>query len=195
VGRFAPLKGIDALLGAVADLQKKIPCLYLWVVGGDGPQSESARAFAALAADLGIRDRVTFAGCIDQTVLPMYYSACDLLVVPSHYESFGLVILEALACGTPVVATPVGAVETIIRPGINGMIVDKPSRDRVARGIDRVLSAPFEGRRTRLAVRSTVAHCGWDRMAAAVLQTYGNLCRTRSSAPLPLEVDCSTSSN
>jgi len=181
VGRFAPLKGIDALLGAIADLKKRTPHVHLVVVGGDGPDAPGSQALVRLVEGLDIQDRVTFAGRIDQKLLPAYYSACDLLVVPSHYESFGLVVLEAMACGTPVVATPVGAVETIIQPGINGRIVGKPSRDRLAQGIARVLDQP-DGQRMRSArIRDTVTHCGWDRVADAVIQTYAALISVHKS--------------
>jgi len=184
VGRFAPLKGIDALLGAIAYLKKKMLHIHLLVVGGDGPDAPGTRALTRLVKGLDIQDRVAFAGRIDQKQLPVYYSACDLLVLPSHYESFGLVVLEAMACGTPVVATTVGAVETIIRPGINGMIVGQPSCDRVARGIARVLDRP-DGERTRPGkIRDTVTHYGWDRIASVVIQTYTALIRAHKNDPL-----------
>lgn len=181
VGRFAPLKGIDALMGAIADLKNKFD-LQLVVVGGDGPEAPDTQSLTRLVKALGIQDRVTFAGRIDQKDLPVYYSACDLLVVPSHYESFGLVVLEAIACGTPVVSTAVGAVETIVQPGINGTVVDKPTRDRVARGIARILERPYDERKRPDTIRDTVSHCGWDRMAAEVIETYGELIRVRQNA-------------
>ncbi len=182
VGRFASLKGIEALLGAVADLKERMPRLHLLVVGGDGPLAESTLALIRLVAELKIQDRVSFAGRVDQKALPTYYSACDLLVVPSHYESFGLVALEALACGTPVVTTPVGAVETIIQPGINGDIVGQSSRDMVARGIVRVLN---DRRPAPCQIRATVAHCGWERIAADVIDAYGELIKFHQTASPP----------
>ncbi len=189
VGRFAPLKGIDALLGAVADLKKKLANLHLVVVGGDGPQAASTRSLTRLAGALDIQDRVTFTGPVDQRVLPNYYSACDLLAVPSHYESFGLVVLEALACGRPVVATPVGAVETIIQPGVNGLIVGRPSPDRVARGIARVLKEFRDAALDPVKIRATVADCGWNRVAAAINETYAELIRIHKSDLSPRRVD------
>ena len=183
VGRFAPLKGIDTLLEALADLKSAWPRLHLLVVGGDGPDSESARALVRKVETLGIQACVTFKGRIDQSALPGYYSACDFLVVPSHYESFGLVILESLACGTPVVTTPVGAVETIIRPGHNGTIIEKHSPGRLAQGMARFLktsrSRPFSPRQ----VRATVLHYAWDRIAAAMLETYQELLTAHDASP------------
>jgi len=189
VGRFAPLKGIDSLLGAVADLKHGLANFHLVVVGGDGPQAASTRSLARLAGALDIQDRVTFTGPVDQEVLPNYYSASDLLAVPSHYESFGLVVLEALACGRPVVATPVGAVETIIRPGINGLIVGRPSRDMVAQGIARVLKEFCDAGFDPGKIRATVADCGWNRVAAAVGETYAELIRIHKNHLSPRRAD------
>ena len=185
VGRFAPLKGIDALLGAIAVLKNANIDLHLMVVGGDGPEDPITQTFTGLVRALDIQDRVSFAGRIDPEALPAYYSACDLLVLPSHYESFGLVLLEAMACGTPVVSTPVGAVETIIQPGINGLIIAKPSRDSVAQGLARALAEPFGAWVDRAKIRATVAHCGWDRIAAAIIETYIELINTYKDDPLP----------
>jgi D-inositol-3-phosphate glycosyltransferase len=183
VGRFAALKGVDALLGAVADLAQRISGLHLVLAGGDGPASSSFRSLTRLAAALDLRNRVWFAGRIEQLQLPVHYSAADLLVLPSHYESFGLVVLEALACGTPVAATRVGAVETIIRPGINGSILDDPGRDSVARGISRFFENSGGRPLNPATIRATVAHCGWERTAAAMIRAYGELIEAHGSNP------------
>ena len=179
VGRFAPLKGLEALLGAVTQR----PLLQLVVVGGDGPGAESTLALKHLAAALKIEDRVTFAGRVEQKRLPTYYQASDLLVVPSHYESFGLVVLEALACGIPVVATPVGAVEKIIRPDINGEVVSRSSSAMIADGIARVLQGHARKLYDPLKVRATVTHCGWGRIAADVIGVYGELIKSHRIHP------------
>jgi D-inositol-3-phosphate glycosyltransferase len=181
VGRFAALKGVDALLGAAADLERRFPGLYLVLAGGDSPESSDFRSLTRLAEMLDLRDRVRFPGRVEQDQLPIYYSAADLLVLPSHYESFGLVVLEALACGTPVAATRVGAVETIIRPGINGTLIDRPGREDVARGIGQFFEN--SGARTvdQEAVRATVVHCGWERVAAAMVCAYNELIRAQGS--------------
>lgn len=175
VGRFAALKAVDSLLGAAADLVRRIPSLHLVLAGGDGPESQSVRSLTRLAETLGLRDRVWFPGRVEHHRLPMYYSAADLLVLPSHYESFGLVVLEALACGTPVAATRTGAVETIIRPGVNGTIIDDSSRAGVARGIERFFETSRGRAADQEAVRDTVARCGWDRVAAAMVRAYEEL--------------------
>jgi D-inositol-3-phosphate glycosyltransferase len=186
VGRFAALKGVDALLEAAADLAQRISDLQLVLVGGDGPESAGLRSLTRLTETLGLRDRVWFPGRIEQDRLPVYYSASDLLVLPSHYESFGLVVLEALACGTPVAATRIGAVETIIRPGLNGTLIDDPGPAGVARGIARFFENSGGRTLDPEAVRATVDHCGWERVAAAMVRAYSELIEARSGRqPVP----------
>ncbi len=108
VGRIEPLKGVDILLGAAAQLEAESDCFVL-VVGGDSAARDGEVAnLRSLASELGISERVSFLGAVDHERLPLFYSAADVCVVPSCYESFGLVALEARACGTPVVASRVG---------------------------------------------------------------------------------------
>ena len=108
VGRIEPLKGVDILLGAAAQLEGDSDCFVL-VVGGDSTDRQGEVAhLRGLASELGIAERVNFMGAVDHERLPLFYSAADICVMPSFYESFGLVALEAMACGTPVVASRVG---------------------------------------------------------------------------------------
>ncbi|MGD8456980.1 MAG: glycosyltransferase [Anaerolineales bacterium] len=139
VGRIEPLKGIDTLLRALARLKNlgvlKCHNLCLSVIGGDASVSESQMSqemirLNKLRDELGVKDLVTFLGKKDQGTLPYYYSAADIVVVPSHYESFGMVALEAMACGTPVVASQVGGLAYLIQDGVTGFHV--PDQDPVA---------------------------------------------------------------
>jgi D-inositol-3-phosphate glycosyltransferase len=139
VGRFAPLKGIDKLLAAMAHL-KHYQQLRLVIVGGDGNNAPESQRLQGLSRELSIQDSVTFVGRIEQSMLPPYYSAADVLVVPSHYESFGLVALESLASGTPVVATRVGAMESILREGETGHVVNNGFPRLLANGIETFIS-------------------------------------------------------
>ena len=133
-GRIEPLKGIDTLLRAMSILQERHPAAVaeacVAIVGGDpwadDLDVEMAR-LQALRAELGIHDLVTFLGAKDQDILPYYYAAAEMVVMPSHYESFGMVALEAMAMGTPVIASEVGGLAHLIRHGHNGFHV--PSRD------------------------------------------------------------------
>ena len=133
-GRIEPLKGVDTMLLAMSLIQERYPELLkntcMAIIGGDpwadDLDDEMAR-LQQLREDLNIHDLVTFLGAKDQTILPNYYAAAEIVVMPSHYESFGMVALEAMAMGTPVVASEVGGLAYLVQDGVNGFHV--PSRD------------------------------------------------------------------
>lgn len=133
-GRIEPLKGIDTLLRAMALIQQRRPAavenVCVAIIGGD-PWSDDLDDEMArlqnLRQELDIHDLVTFLGSKDQDILPYYYAAAEMVVMPSHYESFGLVALEAMAMGTPVIASEVGGLAFLVRDGETGFHV--PSRD------------------------------------------------------------------
>lgn len=135
--RIEPLKGIDTLLKAVAQLDKLcnqvLDDVCVIIVGGDPwadcLDGEMAR-LQALREELGIDKLVTFVGSKDQMILPNYYAAAEMVVMPSHYESFGLVALEAMAMGTPVIASEVGGLAHLVKDGVTGYHI--PSRDEKA---------------------------------------------------------------
>ena len=183
VGRFAPLKGIRRLLEAMTYHEhRKRPRLV--IIGGDGEQTPESRTLLDLSREWGILDRVTFVGRVKQENLPLHYSAADLLVVPSHYESFGLVALESLACGTPVVATPVGAMESILREGETGRVVHNVSPRSLAEAItvflkeERTLSAE--------AIRASILEFGWPEVASTTIDEYTTVLRQHSTESYPL---------
>ena len=132
VGRIEPLKGLDTLLEAIANMRREglidQHSIYLSVIGGDpevDPQDmnvEMARV-QELSAEFGLDDMVTFLGQGSQDTLPYYYSAAEAVIVPSHYESFGMVALEAMACGTPVVASQVGGLAFLVQDKSTGYTV------------------------------------------------------------------------
>lgn len=133
-GRIEPLKGIDTLLQAMAILQKRHPNVVqntcVAIIGGD-PWAETVDGEMArlqeLRQQLDIHNLVTFLGSKDQDELPYYYAAAEMVIMPSHYESFGLVALEAMTMGTPVIASEVGGLAFLIKDGETGFHV--PSRD------------------------------------------------------------------
>ena len=174
VGRFAPVKGIDRLMEAIAHLQHHRR-LRLVVVGGDGEGAPEYESFRRLARKLSIQDSVTFTGRIEQDGLSPYYSAADVLAVPSHYESFGLVALESLASGTPVVATKVGAMENILREGETGHVVKNGSPLLLAKRIERFISdssglSPHE-------IRASVTRYDWSNVTSAMIDEYATVLR------------------
>jgi len=123
-----------------------------------------------LARTFGVEDSIAFMGRIEQKNLPAYYNAADVMVMPSHYESFGLVSLEALACGIPVVATPVGVMDTIIKEGQNGQLVGNADAQLLAKAIDDVTSLlPALSSDT---IRQTVQVFGWPNIASAIIKEY-----------------------
>ena len=173
VGRIEPLKGIDKLLMAMTYLKNKKRLRLLLIGGGQNSRREMER-LQRLSRELQIQDSVTFLGVIRQEELPRFYSAVDVCVVPSYYESFGLVALESLACGTPVVATKVGSAESIIRQGETGYVVADNSPHRLADKIALLLSRPDNSAESVNLLRTSVAGFSWSVIAEAVVKE----CRT-----------------
>lgn len=187
VGRFAPLKGIDRLVASLAYLPS-LKRTRLVVVGGNGPGRMAPLSAKLDAARAGLRTAILFPGRIEQTRLPLYYSAADMLVLPSQYESFGLVALEALACGTPVVATPVGAMPTLIRQGENGCLVRDGSPECLAQGIETVLA--WCRSRPAQVIRRSVLSFGWRRTALGLLAELCALSRSPDGARAAFRTSC-----
>ena len=133
-GRIEPLKGIDTMLRAMALIQERRPEVLhnacMAIIGGDpwaDDLDEEMARLQQLRTDLDIHDLVTFLGAKDQDLLPNYYAAAEVVVMPSHYESFGMVALESMAMGTPVIASEVGGLAYLVKHGVTGYHV--PSRD------------------------------------------------------------------
>ncbi|MBV9355508.1 MAG: glycosyltransferase [Chloroflexi bacterium] len=191
VGRIQRLKGVEVLLRAFGMLVNEEPGLAstrLVLVGGlpaagSGRSSHEAREIARLrklAVTLGVGEQTTFAGAVPQVELPTYYSAADATVMPSSYESFGLVAVESLACGTPVVATRVGGLSTIVRDGETGMLV--PWRD-ARLFADRLRTLLVDDRlRRRMArrARASVQRFDWSGIAEAHMALYEELLAARA---------------
>ena len=147
------------------------------IVGGDGDEAPESQFLRQKTVNLGIEDKVIFAGRIEQKHLPPYYSSADVLVMASHYESFGLVGLEALACGRPVVSTPVGAMESLIKQSQAGQVVSDTLPRSLAKGIQSIItnSTPPADE-----IRKSVLEYSWSNVAAAILKEYETAIRHRS---------------
>lgn len=178
-GRIEPQKGIDRLIKAMACLTNgRRPRLV--IIGGDRQSQPEIDRLKRLSGELGLADRLTFMGTIAHERMPDYYNAASVLVVPSHYESFGLVALEALASGVPVVSTDVGDMKYIIRQGDTGYVVDDGSPYSIGRGIDSMLSKPAS-RAWAHAISATVAHLSWANIARAISRE----CYRAADEPVP----------
>lgn len=181
VGRIEPLKGIDTLLRAIALLAPDMPCwqdeLSVIIIGGapgagaDKVSAELAR-LERLRAELGIEDLVTFLGAKDQDTLVYYYSAAEMVVMPSHYESFGMVALEAMACGTPVVASKVGGLAFSVQDGQTGYLVPDGDPEALAAKI-RLLLKDGDLRQELGQQAANWAHrYSWATIAAQMTELY-----------------------
>jgi D-inositol-3-phosphate glycosyltransferase len=171
VGRFAPEKGLDRLLHAAGRL-KHIPNLRLIVVGGDGERDGAHRRMNAVNRACGIADGVAFKGRVEQSELPWFYGAADLLALPSSYESFGMVALEALACGTPVAATRVGAMEDLLRNAQNGRLAQDFRPSSLADAIEDLLKERAAAPQMAATIRRSVVRYDWFKVAAEALGIY-----------------------
>jgi D-inositol-3-phosphate glycosyltransferase len=173
VGRLQPLKGADLAVRALAELDARGATLV--IIGGpsgpDGPAEVAA--LHTLVSDLGLEHRVRFVAPQPHDQLADYYRAADVCVVPSHTESFGLVALEAAACGTPVVAANVGGLRLLVDDGVTGYLVDERDPHAYATLIDRVLHEDSNEMRAQAVARST--RYRWSIAAARLRRHYDDL--------------------
>jgi D-inositol-3-phosphate glycosyltransferase len=171
VGRIQPLKAPDIVLRAVA----KLPGVRIVVAGGpSGSGLASPDGLVRLADELGITSRVTFLPPQSRENLATLFQAADLVAVPSYSESFGLVAVEAQACGTPVVAAAVGGLPVAVRDGITGTLVSGHDVDQWAAAIDDLLRLRGEPQGSAMS-RAAAAHAAtfsWEKTTDALLASY-----------------------
>ncbi|HVB45436.1 MAG TPA: D-inositol-3-phosphate glycosyltransferase [Streptosporangiaceae bacterium] len=178
-GRVQPLKAPDILLHAAAQLVRDHPRLadqlvVAFVGGPSGTGRNDPDGLAELASGLGISANVRLEPPCPQCHLADWYRAATLVVVPSHSESFGLVAVEAQACGTPVVAAAAGGLRTAVRDGVSGVLVDEHDPVKYANAIWNLISDP--GKHTRLSrgARSHASGFGWSATVDKLLAVYGD---------------------
>jgi len=177
VGRIQPHKGPEVLIRATSELVKHSPLLrhklIVNIVGGaSGANTEEVDRLKELTTWLAIDDVVRFSPPIPREDLPQWYRAADLVVVPSYSESFGLVALEAQACGTPVIATAVGGLRTAVADGISGVLVDGHDPKAWSSVISRLLQEPQRRVLLSMGAVEHASHFGWDVTARGTLDIY-----------------------
>ncbi|GAB1539244.1 glycosyltransferase family 1 protein [Scytonema sp. NUACC21] len=177
VGRFDPRKGIETLVRAVGESQVRNLDNFQLIIGGgscpghsDGMERDRIES---IVSELGMTDFTTFPGRLSQDILPYYYAAADVCVVPSHYEPFGLVAIEAMASGTPVIASDVGGLQFTVIPEETGLLAPPQNVAAFSAAIDRILNNPQlrdelgEGGRKRVETKFS-----WDGVASQLGQLY-----------------------
>ena len=177
VGRIQPHKGPEVLIRATSELVKHSPLLrhklIVNIIGGaSGANTEEVDRLKELATWLAIDDVVRFSPPVPRADLAQWYRAADLVVVPSYSESFGLVALEAQACGTPVVATAVGGLRTAVADGISGVLVDGHDPKAWSSVIVRLLQEPQRRVLLSMGAIEHASHFGWDATARGTLDIY-----------------------
>ena len=198
VGRLQPAKGIDTLLQAAADVRRDYPDVCVLVVGGgldDQDERETAELnrLQTLGRRLGLSN-VHYIKAQPQEKLAQYYAAADIFVMPSHYESFGMVALEAMACGTPVVASKVGGLASTIVHGDSGLLVPSGDWRAFAQTISRLLAYPQLQNAMRRAGPERAQAFAWPLIVENNVRLYRRLVLQQNTTPSPLAVglSCST---
>ncbi|WP_414571359.1 glycosyltransferase [Nostoc sp. CCY 9925] len=190
VGRFDRRKGIETLVRAVAKSSfRDEPNFQLVIGGGSRPgQSDGIERdrIANIVTELGLENCTTFAGRLDDTILPFYYATADVCVVPSHYEPFGLVAIEAMASKTPVVASNVGGLQFTVVPEVTGLLA--PPKDEVAfaAAIDRIIAdAAWRDQLGEAARQRTEIAFSWYSVAFRLTHLYTRLLTQTASNSRP----------
>ena len=188
VGRFDRRKGIETLVRAIAKSNLRGNAdLRLIIAGGYRPgESDGIERdrIEGIVKELGIESLTTFPGRLTESDLPIYYAAANVCVVPSHYEPFGLVAIEAMACRTPVVASKVGGLQFTVIPEVTGLLAPPQDEDAFAQAIDRILSNPAWGDHLGQMARQRVELAlSWDSVASRLSCLYNQLLIQGATAP------------
>ena len=185
VGRIQPHKGPEVLIRSIAELVSHSPHLRTKLIvniigGASGANQSEVERLKELTTWLGIDDVVRFAPPVLREELPNWYRASDLVCVPSYSESFGLVALEAQACGTPVVATAVGGLRTAVADGISGVLVDGHDPRAWSSVLARLLQEPQRRVLLSMGAVEHASHFGWDATSRGTLDIYDRVLTARA---------------
>jgi D-inositol-3-phosphate glycosyltransferase len=187
VGRIQPHKGPEVLIRSIAELVSHSPHLRTKLItniigGASGANQSEVERLKELTTWLGIDDVVSFAPPVPREDLPQWYRAADLVCVPSYSESFGLVALEAQACGTPVVATAVGGLRTAVADGISGVLVDGHDPRAWSSVLARLIQEPQRRVLLSMGAIEHASHFGWDATSRGTLDIYDRVLSARREA-------------
>lgn len=181
IGRMQPIKGFDTLIRALAVVKHRDPSLLndicVCIIGGDAgsdshlEQTEFNR-LNTLRDELGLDELVTFLGAKDQDTLAYYYAAAEMVVMPSRYESFGMVAIEAMACGTPVIASNVGGLAFSVADGFNGYLVPPYDAEALAEKVILLLKYPSLRDHLGEQARLWVERFNWDIIADEITDVF-----------------------
>jgi len=170
VGRLEKLKGVEILVDAMAELERRD--FTLLIVGGDERAAGMRAELEAQAAAAGIAANIRFEGAVAHDALPWYYSAADVCVVPSYYESFGLVAVEAMACGTPVVASRVGGLVSTVIDGVTGYLIPWRCPGPFAEKLEVLLGNPELRNNFSRAAQRSVERYRWSSIGLRIADVY-----------------------
>ena len=183
VGRIEPLKGIRTLLQAIGIMRENGQTgddLCLAVIGGEladknGQETDEVKSLMMTRDEYGLQDMVTFLGKRSQDSLPYYYSAAEVVIMPSHYESFGMVALESMACGTPVIASLVGGLIHLVEDGVTGYHVPVEDPQALSIRIGSLLKDKALRYRMGHDAFAFAKKYGWENISNRMIELYSSL--------------------
>ncbi|MBD1212824.1 MAG: glycosyltransferase family 1 protein [Dolichospermum circinale Clear-D4] len=189
VGRFDPRKGIETLVRAVRESKfYESKQLQLIIGGGCTPGNSDAKErdrIAGIVNELGMDECTSLPGCLSREILPSYYAAADVCVVPSHYEPFGLVAIESMACGTPVVASDVGGLQFTVVNEETGLLVPPQNVPAFNHAIDQILSHPqWQQELGKAAKKRVIDKFSWHGVASQLDKLYTQLLQQSVREPV-----------
>lgn len=189
VGRFDPRKGIETLVRAVRESKfYESKQLQLIIGGGCTPGNSDAKErdrIAGIVNELGMNECTSLPGCLSREILPSYYAAADVCVVPSHYEPFGLVAIESMACGTPVVASDVGGLQFTVVNEETGLLVPPQNVPAFNHAIDQILSHPqWQQELGKAAKKRVIDKFSWHGVASQLDKLYTQLLQQSVREPV-----------
>ena len=174
VGGLEPRKGLEYLIRAMERVADVVPNVKLVAVAKTGFRgTDQWQTYKALAKKLNILDRIDYNESVDESKLLQFYSDCDVLVLPSKTEGWGLSLMEAMVCGKPVVASRAGGIPELVRDGVDGILVDTGDVRWLAEAMVSLLRDPALRHRMGIAGRERATQFSWDRTAQIVFDSYG----------------------